>query len=63
MVFEAYYDYERVDRWPTGCCARPLPLVLIPLLILQLVQIPIASRWRGGSSGTRRTGPGCWNGP
>jgi two-component system, NarL family, sensor kinase len=42
LVFEAYYDYERVDQVARRLLQQTLPLVLIPLLILQLVQIPIA---------------------
>jgi signal transduction histidine kinase len=42
LVFEAYYNYERVDRVASRLLQQTLPLVLIPLLILQLVQIPIA---------------------
>jgi two-component system NarL family sensor kinase len=42
LVFEAYYNYERVDRVASRLLRQTLPLVLIPLLILQLVQIPIA---------------------
>jgi signal transduction histidine kinase len=42
MVFEAYFDYERVDRLAHRLLNQTLPLVLVPLLVLQLVQIPIA---------------------
>jgi signal transduction histidine kinase len=42
LVFEAYYDYDRVDQVARRLLQQTLPLVLIPLLILQLVQIPIA---------------------
>jgi two-component system NarL family sensor kinase len=42
LVFEAYYNYERVDQVAQRLLQQTLPLVLIPLLILQLVQIPIA---------------------
>jgi two-component system NarL family sensor kinase len=42
MVFEAYYDYDRVSQLADRLLGQALPLVLIPLLILQLVQIPIA---------------------
>jgi signal transduction histidine kinase len=42
MVFEAYYDYDQVNRLAHRLLRQALPLVLIPLLILQLVQIPIA---------------------
>lgn len=42
MVFEAYYDYDRVDKLANRLLRQILPLVLVPLLILQLVQVPIA---------------------
>jgi len=42
MVFEAYYDYDRVDKLADRLLKQTLPLVLVPLLILQLVQVPIA---------------------
>jgi two-component system NarL family sensor kinase len=42
MVFEAYYDYDQVSRLANRLLRQALPLVLIPLLILQLVQVPIA---------------------
>ena len=42
MVFEACYDYTPVDQLASRLLRQTLPLVLIPLLILQLVQIPIA---------------------
>jgi two-component system, NarL family, sensor kinase len=42
MVFEAYYDYAPVNRIADQLLKETLPLVLIPLLILQLIQIPVA---------------------
>ena len=42
MVFEAYFDYDQVDRLAQRLLAQTLPLVLVPLVILQLVQIPVA---------------------
>jgi signal transduction histidine kinase len=42
MVFEAYYDYDQVNRLANRLLRQTLPLVLIPLLTLQLVQVPIA---------------------
>jgi signal transduction histidine kinase len=42
MVFEAYFDYDQVDRLASRLLGQTLPLVLIPLLALQVVQIPIA---------------------
>lgn len=41
MAFEAYYDYERVDEVADGLLLQTLPLVLVPLLLLQLIQVPI----------------------
>jgi signal transduction histidine kinase len=41
MAFEAYYDYQRVDQVAQRLRRQTLPLVLVPLLLLQLVQIPI----------------------
>jgi signal transduction histidine kinase len=42
MVFEAYYDYDQVNQLANRLLRQTLPLVLIPLLTLQLVQVPIA---------------------
>jgi two-component system NarL family sensor kinase len=42
LVFEAYYNYDRVDEVAQRLLRQTLPVVLLPLLILQLVQIPIA---------------------
>jgi len=42
LVFEAYYNYIRVDQVAQRLLRQTLPLVLVPLLILQLIQIPIA---------------------
>lgn len=42
MVFEAYYDYDQVDRLAQRLLRQTLPLVLVPLVILQLIQIPVA---------------------
>ena len=42
MAFEAYYDYRRVDAIANGLLRQLLPLVIAPLLILQLIQIPIS---------------------
>jgi signal transduction histidine kinase len=41
MVFEAYFDYDPVDRLAHRLLTQILPLVLIPLLILQLVQVSV----------------------
>lgn len=42
MALEAYYDYERVDALANRLLKQTLPLVLVPLLVLQLVQIPVS---------------------
>lgn len=42
MVFEAYYDYEQVTKLADRLLRQILPLVLLPLLVLQLIQIPVA---------------------
>ncbi len=50
-AFEAYYDYARVDDAADSLLWQLVPLVLIPLLLLQLIQSPIpvslARRVRG----------------
>ena len=48
MAFEAYYDYGRVNQVADQLLRQTLPLVLVPLLLLQLIQIPASSRWPGG---------------
>jgi two-component system NarL family sensor kinase len=40
LVFEAYYDYERVDHLARQLMMQTIPLVIAPLLLLQLIQIP-----------------------
>jgi signal transduction histidine kinase len=40
LVFEAYYDYERVDNLARQLMMQTIPLVIAPLLLLQLIQIP-----------------------
>lgn len=42
MAFEAYYDYGHVNNTANALLSDMLPVVLIPLLLLQLFQIPIA---------------------
>ncbi|WP_375431262.1 sensor histidine kinase [uncultured Friedmanniella sp.] len=42
LVFEAYYTYERVDLVADELLRSTLPLVLGTLLLLQLIQIPVA---------------------
>ncbi|MGS0685865.1 sensor histidine kinase [Nakamurella sp. GG22] len=42
LAFEAYFDYSRVNENATTLLAAILPLVLIPLLVLQIIQAPIA---------------------
>jgi two-component system NarL family sensor kinase len=41
MVFEAYLNYRQVDDLAGRLLRAILPLVLVPLLLLQLVQIPV----------------------
>jgi two-component system NarL family sensor kinase len=42
MVFEAYYNYETVTSLADRLLRQILPLVLIPLVLLQLIQLPVA---------------------
>jgi two-component system NarL family sensor kinase len=42
LAFEAYYDYSRVNEMANSILKSVLPLVLIPLVLLQLIQVPIA---------------------
>jgi signal transduction histidine kinase len=41
MVFEAYFNYRPVDELASRLLRQILPLALIPLLLLQLIQIPV----------------------
>jgi signal transduction histidine kinase len=41
MVLEAYYSYSQVNDLTNRLLRRILPAVLIPLLVLQLIQIPV----------------------
>ncbi len=43
LAFEAYYDYARVDDTANGLLFQLIPLVLVPLLVLMLIQVPIAA--------------------
>ncbi len=43
LAFEAYYDYSQVNVAADQLLWRILPLVLIPLVLLQLIQVPIAA--------------------
>jgi signal transduction histidine kinase len=40
LVFEAYYDYRRVDDLARQLMMQTIPLVIAPLLLLQLIEIP-----------------------
>jgi signal transduction histidine kinase len=42
LAFEAYFDYRPVDDLAGRLLRQILPLVLAPLLLLQLIQIPVA---------------------
>jgi signal transduction histidine kinase len=41
MVFETYFNYRPVDDLAGRLLRQILPLVLIPLVLLQLIQIPV----------------------
>ncbi|HEX8508943.1 MAG TPA: sensor histidine kinase [Propionibacteriaceae bacterium] len=47
MAFEAYFDYQRVIDSATSLMWRIIPLVLAPLILLQLIQIPIVASLAG----------------
>ena len=42
LAFEAYYDYARVDETANTLFWYLIPLVLVPLVVLQCIQVPIA---------------------
>lgn len=41
LAFEAYYNYARVNDTADQLTRQMLPLALVPLLLLQLIQMPI----------------------
>jgi two-component system NarL family sensor kinase len=43
LAFEAYFDYARVNATADLLTRQMLPLVLGPLLLLQIIQVPIAA--------------------
>jgi signal transduction histidine kinase len=43
LVFEAYYNYTPVDEVANELLWQLIPLVLVPLLVLQLIQVPLTS--------------------
>ncbi len=45
MSFEAYYDYGRVNNLANQILGELIPLVLVPLILLQLIHIPMAASW------------------
>jgi two-component system NarL family sensor kinase len=47
LAFEAYYDWTRVDAVANSLFWYLIPLVLVPLLVLQLIQVPIAGSLAG----------------
>jgi two-component system, NarL family, sensor kinase len=47
LAFEAYYDYARVDQLSDSLFWYLIPLVLVPLVVLQLIQVPIAGSLAG----------------
>jgi two-component system NarL family sensor kinase len=42
-AFEAYYDYGRVNEIANSLLRQILPLAFVPLVLLQLIQVPIAA--------------------
>ncbi len=43
LAFEAYYNYTPVDEVANELLWQLIPLVLVPLLVLQLIQVPLTS--------------------
>ena len=43
MAFEAYYDYARIDETANSLLWQLIPLVLVPLVVLMIIQVPIAT--------------------
>ena len=43
LAFEAYYNYAPVDEVANSLLWQIIPLVLIPLVVLQLFQVPLTS--------------------
>ncbi|QNK79691.1 sensor histidine kinase [Nakamurella sp. PAMC28650] len=43
MAFEAYYDYARVNELAHEVLMELIPVVLVPLVLLQLIHIPMAA--------------------
>ena len=43
LAFEAYYDYSRVKDVASSLLSQILPLVLVPMVLLQLIQLPIGA--------------------
>ncbi len=43
LAFEAYYDYGRVNTLANQMLTELIPVVLLPLLLLQLIHIPMAA--------------------
>lgn len=43
LAFEVYYNYERVNTTANSLLRNILPLVLVPLVLLQIIQVPIAA--------------------
>ena len=42
-AFEAYYNYAPVDEVASSLMWQIIPLVLVPLLVLQMIQVPVTS--------------------
>jgi len=43
LAFEAYYNYTPVDEIADSLLWELIPLVLVPLVVLQLIQVPVFS--------------------
>lgn len=43
LAFEAYYNYSPVDEVANSLLWQLIPLVLVPLVVLQLIQVPVTS--------------------
>ena len=43
LAFEAYYNYAPVDEVANSLLWQLIPLVLVPLLVLQLIQVPLTA--------------------
>src|SRR6478752_8065498 len=60
LAFEAYYNYAPVDEVANSLLWQLIPLVLVPLLVLQLIQVPVASSMARRSAATKPNARPCW---